>query len=56
MIYLKPLLHKTSVIPKLLQLKICVRNKQKEGALEEFSPIFNKATKQFGLLFVVDKK
>ena len=29
-----------------------VKHKQKEGAPEEFSPIFNEITKGLGLLFV----
>ena len=52
---LKTLIHKTSVDPKLLQLKICVRNKHKERALEEFSLVFSEITERFGLLFAEDR-
>ena len=55
MIDLKTLIHKTSVDTKLLQLKICVRNKQKEKAFEKFSPVFSKITKRLGLLFAGEK-
>ena len=36
MIDMKTLLHKSSVVPKSLQFKTCVRNKQKGIAREEF--------------------
>ena len=55
MIDLKTLIYKTSVDPKLLQLKICVRNKQKKETPEEFSPVFSKITRQFSLLFASDR-
>ena len=55
MIYSKTLMHKTSIDPKLLQLKICVRNKQRDRALKEFSPIFSEITKRFALLFAGDR-
>ena len=45
----------TSVEPKMLQLKRCGRNKQKEGAPEEFTPVFSEITGRFGLLFVSDR-
>ena len=44
MTYLKTLTHKTSVDPKLLQLKICVRNEQKKRAHNKFFPVFNGIT------------
>ena len=50
MIDLKTLKHKTSVDPKLLQLKICVRNKQKDRAPEEFSSVFSEITERFGVI------
>ena len=37
MIYLKALLHKTPIDPKLIQLKICLKNQRKKGAPEVFS-------------------
>ena len=46
MIDLKTGIHKISVGPKLLQLKICVRNNQKNRAPEEFSSIFSEITKR----------
>ena len=55
MIHWKGLMHKTSVDSKLPQLKICVRDKQKERALEEYSPVFSEITQSFGLLFAGDK-
>ena len=55
MIYLKTLIHKTSVDPKLLTLKLCVRNKQKERAPEQFCPVFSKIPERFGLLFAGDR-
>ena len=55
MIHLKALMHKTSVDPKLPQLKICVRDKQKEKTLEEYSPVFSEITESFGLMFAGDK-
>ena len=36
--------HKTSVDPKLLQLKLYVRKKQNERVSEEFISVFNKIT------------
>ena len=42
----KTLIHKTSVDPKMLQLKICVRNKQKERPPEKLSPVFSKITQR----------
>ena len=54
MIDLRTLIHKTSVDPKLLQLKMCVRNKQKKGAPEEVSQVFSEITERFGRLFASD--
>ena len=51
MIDLKTLIHKTSVVPKQLQLKICVCTNQKDRAPEEFSSVFSEITEPFGLLF-----
>ena len=42
MLDLRTLIQKTSVDPKLLQLKICVRNQQKDRAPKEFSPVLVK--------------
>ena len=50
----KFLIHKTSVGPKLLQLKICVKKKQRERILEEFTPVISKITERIGLLFAGD--
>ena len=55
MVDLKTLIHKTSVDPKLLQLKRCVRNKLKDRDPEEFSPVFIEITKRFALLFAGDR-
>ena len=55
MIHLKTLIHKTSVDPKLLQLKICVCNKQRDRAGKKISPVYSKITQQFGWLFAGDK-
>ena len=44
---LKTLINKTSVDPKLLQLKICLRNNQKERAPKEYTPVFCKVTERF---------
>ena len=48
----KTLIHKTSVGPKVLQLRICLRNRRKERAPKEFSPVF---IERFGLLIAGDK-
>ena len=55
MMHSKTLIHKTSVYPKLLQLKICSRKNKKKRAPEKFSPIFTKLTERFVLLIAVDK-
>ena len=55
MVDLKTLIHKISVDPQLLRLKICLRNDHKERAPEEISPVFIEFTKRFGLLFAGDK-
>ena len=52
---LKTLIHKTSEDQKFLQLKICVRKKQKKSASEELSPAFSKITERLRLLFPGDK-
>ena len=49
----KALIHKTSVDPNLLQLKVCIRNIKK--ALEDTSTVFNKLTERFGSLFTEGK-
>ena len=54
MIDLKTRIHKTSIDPIFLQLKIWVRNKQKDRAPEKFSPVFCEIIEQFGLLFTED--
>ena len=41
----------TLVGPNLLQLKICVRDKQKERTPKESFLVFSEITKRFGLLF-----
>ena len=43
-VFLKTLIHKTSADPKLLQVKICLRNNHEERGLERISPVFNKLT------------
>ena len=55
MIDLNILKLKNSVDPKLLQLKMWMRSKQKIRDSEEFPPIFNKITEQFSLLFAGDE-
>ena len=55
MLDLKTLIHKTSVDPKLLGLKVCLPNIRKQLAPEEFSPVFTEFSEQFGLLFSGDK-
>ena len=54
MVALKFLVCKTSVDPKLLQLKICLRNNQREQTPKELSPVLTELTNRFGLLFVGD--
>ena len=53
-IELKTLIHKSSVDPKFLQLKLCVRNKQKDRTPEELSLILSEITEKFGLVFTGD--
>ena len=48
---IKTLMHKTSVDPKLIQLKICVRNNQKDSAPEKLSSVFSDNTERFAWLF-----
>ena len=55
MLDIKTLIHKTSVDPKLLELKICSRNSQMERAPDEYCPLFIELTKTFGLLFTEAK-
>ena len=55
MVALKTLINKTSVDPKLRQLKISLRNNQKERASEELSPVSNELTEGFELLFAGGK-
>ena len=55
MIDLKTVIHKTSVDPSLLQLKKCVRNKWKDWAPGEFSPVHSKIPESFGLLVSGDR-
>ena len=52
---LKTLVRKTSVDPKLIQLKICLRNNQKKRALEDISPVFIELNKRSGLQFAGNK-
>ena len=52
---LKCLKQETSVDSKMLQLKTCVKNKQKEGAPQRFSPVSVEITDRFGLLFAGDR-
>ena len=47
--------HKASVDPKSSELKICLRNNQRERDSEEFSSVFSGLTERFGLLFVSDE-
>ena len=53
MVDLKTLIYKTSIDPKLLQLKNCL---PKGSSPQRFSEFFTKLTIRFGLLFVGDKK
>ena len=55
MIDLKTLIQKISVEIKLLQLKVCVRNKQRDRAPEEISSLYREITERFGLLFAGDR-
>ena len=55
MIVSETLFYATSVDPKLLHLKICMRNNQRERALEEISPVFAEPTKRFGFVSAGDK-
>ena len=55
MVGLKTLIRKSSVDPKLIQLKINLRNNQKERALEDISPVFIEPNERFGLQFAGDK-
>ena len=41
MITLKTLIHKISIDPKLLQLKVCVRNNKKDRASEELASVYS---------------
>ena len=52
---LKAWIHKTSVEPKLLQVRICQRNNKQKRAPKEISPVFSQLTERFGLLFPGDK-
>ena len=52
---LKTLINETLVDPKLLQLRICLRNKQNERAPKEISPVLTKLTERFGSLSAGDK-
>ena len=55
MIALKTLIHKTSFGPKMLQLKMCMRNNQKKSAPEKFSPVSSEITERFSLLLAGDE-
>ena len=55
LINLKTFILKFSAPAILLQLKICVRNKQEEKDPDGFSPVFSEITKLFGLLVAGDK-
>ena len=48
-------IHKSPVDSKLLQLKICLQNHQKQRATEEFSQAFSDFIERFGLLFAGGK-
>ena len=54
-IHLESFIHKTAVNPKLLQLKLCARNKLKERSPKEYSPVFSEITEQFGSLIAGDR-
>ena len=49
------MIQKTSVEIKLLQLKVCARNKQSDRAPEEFSSFYREIAERFGLLFAGDR-
>ena len=51
----KTLIHKSSVDPKVLQLRICPRKKPKRGSSRKNSPIFVELTERFCLLFAGHK-
>ena len=55
MIDLKTLIQKTSVVPKLLQLKIYEKNNQKERGPRNFSPVFSEIIERFRLLLAGNK-
>ena len=55
MVDFKTLMHKTLVDPKLLKLKICSRNNQKEWARKQFSPVSTKLTERLRLLIAAEK-
>ena len=52
---LKCPIHKNSLDPQLLHLRFCPWWNWKEGAPQQFSPVSNKLTERFGLLFAVDR-
>ena len=55
MVVLKFLIHKTSIDQKLLQLRVCLQNKQKERSFEEISPTLSELIERFGLFFEGDE-
>ena len=55
MVDLKTMINKASGYPKLLQLRICLRNNQKERAREEFSPVVSGPTERLAFLFAGDR-
>ena len=55
MVHSKVLIYKTSVNAKLLQLKICLRNNQKQRPHEQLSPVFSDFTERLVFLFAGNK-
>ena len=55
MVDIETLVHKTSVDPKLLLLKVCLRNNENERAPEDIFPVITGLTERFGLLLAGNK-
>ena len=55
MIVLKTLIYKTLFDPKMLQLKICISNEQKDRTPQGVSSVFSEITESLILLFASDR-
>ena len=55
MVDLKTLINKTQVDPKLLQVKDCARNHQRDRSSIEFTPVFNKKIDRVSLIFADER-